>query len=112
MGAFPSAPVDADTASLLDLIDGDPIHERDRATVVAAILEDANTHCGELDPNRLRVLLTDERGDYRVYPAVVGATVFSLRSRGVLIPEGWTLSLDKRSGNSGKPIRTYRVITP
>lgn len=109
MTALPSAPVDPRTASLLALIDSDPIHERDRATVITAILVDARDNDGELDLNRLRARLTDERGNYRVYPAVVGSTVCALRWRGVLVHKGWTLSTDTHGRNSGKPIKTYTV---
>ena len=35
---FPSGRVDADTAAILELISGDPLHAEDRTAVVRAIL--------------------------------------------------------------------------
>ena len=109
--AIPSAPVDADTASLLALIRADRIHADDCATVVAAIQRTAAENAGTVDPNRLRVLLHNEHGCI-VHPPVIGATVSALRHRGVLEPTGWVVTEGSRSGNDGRPARTYRLRRP
>ena len=104
-----AAPVDAPTASLLDLIDGDPIHATDRATVIEGILDVAAHNGGAIDPNTLRLWLTDEAGECIVYPPVIGATVYALRRAGVLVQTGWTVTTGSRSGNGGRPARCYRL---
>jgi hypothetical protein len=96
-------------ASLLDLIATDPVHRDDRAAVEAAIREDAASHSGQVDPNRVRESLTNEYG-LTVYPRVIGATYSALRQAGVLIADGWTTSTDVRGGNAGKPARLYRLL--
>lgn len=112
MSATPhAAPVDERTASLLALVDGDPVHAIDRAVIVGAIVQTARDHGGLVDPNQLRVLLTNEHGSV-VYPAVIGAVIASLRHRGVLREAGWVVTTGSRSGNSGKPSRRYALHLP
>jgi len=101
--------VTATQDSLLDLIATDPVHRDDRARVEAAIRGDAASHSGQIDPNRVRDALTNEYG-LDVYPRVVGAVYSSLRRAGVIVPDGWTTSTDRRGGNHGKPARTYRWV--
>lgn len=95
---------------LLALIADDPIHSTDRATVEAAIREDAARHDGHIDPNRVRALLTNAHG-LTVYPRVIGATYSALRQAGVIVADGWTVSTDTNGGNAGKPARLYRLVT-
>ena len=106
---LPSAPVTDETAAILDLLCMDPIHARDRATIVRAIVAEAHARGGRVDPNRLRARLCDENGNLRVYPRVVGATVHALVRAGVLVPDGWVTSTDRRGRNAGKPARAYRA---
>jgi hypothetical protein len=101
---FPSGPVDADTQSLLDLLHGDPLHETDRAAVVAAILAAAAANEGRVDPNRVRALIPDS-----VFPRVTSAVYNSLARKGVLTVDGWTVSEDASGRNVGKPCRLYRL---
>lgn len=103
--AFPSTAVDPDTASLLELIDGDPLHETDRAAVIDAILAVARAHGGEINPNLVR-----ERIPRSVYHRVVGSTYRSLTQRGIIAVAGWVVSEDKHGRNSGKPARKYRLV--
>jgi uncharacterized alpha-E superfamily protein len=103
-----AGPVDARTASLLALIDGDPIHADDRRKVVEAIQQVAADFGGIVSPNHLRVLLTDRRGNSTVYPNVIGAVVRTLAARGVLTFDGWVVTTGSRSGNTGRPARRYR----
>ena len=95
--------VDPATQALLDLIHGDPIHDRDREAVVNAIraaVRDDGTVCG----NDWRRLVPQW-----VYPRVVGATVNALARAGVLRATGeWVASDDLAGRNSGKPVRVYR----
>ena len=105
-----AAPVDAETASLLALIAGDPIHATDRATITAAIVEAAHRGNGVVSMNTVRTRLWNEHGSV-VYPKVVGAVVAALRHQGVLVPAGWEVTEGSRSGNTGKPCRSY-TYTP
>ncbi|GAA5119076.1 hypothetical protein [Haloechinothrix salitolerans] len=102
--AFPSSSVDSDTAELLALINGDPLHDRDRAAVIGAILSVGRDNGGVVDPNDVRSRLGGS-----VYPRVVGAVYQSLAKRGVLVGDGWVISKDRRGRNSGKPCRRYRL---
>lgn len=95
---------DDETAAILQLITGDPIHERDRCEVVAAIVAAADEDDGYVDANVVRAKLSG-----RVYPRVIGATYAALRRAGVLVPHGWTVSTDTAGRNTGKPCRTYRL---
>jgi len=95
---------DDETAAILRLVSGDPIHERDRAAVVAAIVAAAQEDDGYVDPNLVRSRLSG-----RVYPRVTGATYYALRRAGVLEPAGWTVSTDTAGRNTGKPCRMYRL---
>ncbi|OXM73073.1 MULTISPECIES: hypothetical protein [Amycolatopsis] len=103
---FPSAPVDADTESILQLVAGDPLHEDDRAAVVRAILAAAAADGGRVDPNAVRKLIPDN-----VYPRVIGATYLTLAKKGLLVVDGWTVSEDRAGRNTGKPCRLYRLNT-
>ena len=98
-----AAGVDPATQSLLDLIDGDPIHARDREAVIDAIraaVRSDGTVCG----NDWRGLIPTW-----VYPRVIGATVNALGRAGVLQSTGeWRISDDLAGRNSGKPVRVYR----
>jgi hypothetical protein len=99
--------VDPDTAALLDLMDGDPIHARDREAVIDAIraaVRPDGTVCG----NDWRGLVPQW-----VYPRVIGATVHALARRGILQATGdWAISDDTVGKNSGKPVRVYRWHGP
>lgn len=104
-------PVDAQTAALLDLIGGDPIHATDRATIAEGIRECVRMNDGVLDPNMLRAWLRDdETGECIVYPACIGATVAALRHAGRLVEDGWVVTTGSSSGNNGRPARAYRWV--
>jgi len=103
------AAVDQTTASLLALIDGDPIHAADRARVINAIIATADADADRVDPNRLRRRLTDEHGQSTVYPAVIGSTFSALAARGVLVSIGWTTTAGSKSHNNGRPARVRRL---
>jgi hypothetical protein len=109
MTAYPSAPVDAATADLLDLIASDRLHADDSATVVAAIRATAAEHAGVVDPNRVRALLRNEHGSV-VTPQVIGATYQALAKAGVLVADGWVITEGSTSGNNGRPARRYRLV--
>lgn len=104
----PSSSVDERTAALLDLIAGDPIHAEDRRRIVAAIVAEAKASHGFVDPNKVRIRLTNRAGVLTVYPSVIGAVYFALTRSGQLATAGWLVNQD-HSGNSGKPLRRYRL---
>ena len=98
-----AAGVDPDTAAILDLIAGDPIHERDREAIVDAIRASVRDD-GTVSGNDWRPRLPAW-----VYPRCVGSTVHALAKAGVLAPTGeWVVSDDLAGRNSGKPTRLYR----
>jgi hypothetical protein len=91
------------TQAILDLIDGDPIHERDREAIVDAIRASVDAD-GHTSANHWRGLIPTW-----VYHRVIGATVNALIKGGHLTPTGeWVLSDDVRGRNVGKPMRLYR----
>lgn len=99
---LPFGPVADDTAAILDLINGDPLHERDRAAVVDAIRAAARANHSRVNPNAVRRLIPEW-----VAPTVIGPTYRSLVHLEVLVPDGWVMSDDRRGRNSGKPVRAY-----
>ena len=106
--AIPSAPVDAQTASLLALIAADRIHADDCRTVVEGITEVCRMNDGVMDPNMLRFWLRDEEhGECIVYPPTIGATICTLARAGWLEPIGWVVTEGSLTGNDGKQARTY-----
>ncbi len=104
---FPSAPVDADTAATLQLVDGDHLHAADRARVDTAIRTIAAADGGVVDPGQVRRLLTNEHG-LTVYPRVLSARYFALRKAGLIERAGWTTNDDQHGRNAGRPARLYR----
>jgi hypothetical protein len=103
-------PVDAATAALLDVVDGDPLHAHDRALVTAAMAADAAAHGGEIHPSRVRRALADDRGNLVVYPRVVAAAYAALVARGVIEMTRWDISDDVAGRNAGRPCRVYRLV--
>lgn len=105
--SLPSAPVSDETAALLDLIAGDPIHERDRRVIVEQIVTVARANGGRVNMNDVRAELVDGNNNMTVYPRVIGAVVSSLARHGLLVADGWTENKDRRGGNQGKPQRLW-----
>lgn len=86
-----------------------PMHDADRDRIVAAIRDDANTHNGQVDANRVRAALTNAYG-LMVPPRLLSATYGSLARSGVLVHDGWTTNTDAAGGNAGKPARLWRLV--
>jgi hypothetical protein len=98
-------PVDTYTGSLLDLIADDHIHADDRNEIERVILAVALEYDGHIDPNIVR-----RRLPTWVQPQLVGPTYRALSLARQIEPAGWTTSDDNRGRNSGKPVRTYRLV--
>lgn len=98
--------VDTYTGSLLDLIADDHIHADDRTEIERVILAVALEYDGHIDPNTVR-----RRLPAWVQPQLVGPTYRALCLAREIEPAGWTTSDDLRGRNSGKPARTYRLVT-
>lgn len=103
------ASVDDETNDLLDLI-ADSEHT---ATPIAAeewslfakVLREASRSTGRIDPNVVRPVI---RG--QVAPQRIGAFWHRAVREGLIARDAWNVSDDARSGNAGKPQRTYRWI--
>lgn len=93
---------DPQTAAILELIAGDPLHDRDREAIVDAIRASVRPD-GTVSGNDWRGLIPTW-----VYSRVIGATVHALATRGVLEHVGWVVSDDTGGRNSGKPSKVYR----
>lgn len=105
---FDDMAAEAEITAITSLMDGDPLHARDRAAVVTAILTDGRSHNGQVDPNRVRDTLPPW-----VYPRSIGSTYRVLLHHEVLVFEGrWTENLDGKGRNIGKPQRLYRLARP
>ena len=104
---------DPDTAARVMLVADDRVHATDRERVVAAILADADTHGGRIDPNRVRAALThtDDNGKpaLTVQPQVLSAAYMALKHRRAIAADGYTTNDDRAGGNHGKPLRLYRL---
>ena len=98
--------VDTATGSLLDLIADSDDHAHHRAEIERVILAVALEHDGHIDPNTVR-----RRLPAWVQPQLVGPTYRSLCLAREIEPAGWTTSDDHRGRNSGKPARTYRLVS-
>jgi hypothetical protein len=106
----PASGIDSDTADLLALIAGDPCHARDREVIVAAIVAEAHSHLGRVNPNSLRArLINPKTGALTVTPMVIGAVIRSLAVKGALQVAGWT-ECTTWAGNGGKPQRVWRLV--
>lgn len=103
-------PVTEETAAILALMAGDPIHAGDRERIVNAILYCANHSAGVVDPNMVRARLQTPTGDLTVYPRLMGAVYRQLATAGVLVPAGWLVNEDTHGRNAGRPMRRYRYI--
>lgn len=95
---------------LLDLVATDTTNT-DRARSEAAIRADAAAHGGLVDPNRVRVALTDGNGDLTVRPRVLAATYSALARMGVLVAAGRVASTDLRSRNRHHDLTAWRLLT-
>lgn len=112
MTPFAPAPVDPDTAALLDTLASDwrPFAAADRNRIAAAIRADAAAHNGSVSPNRVRAALAALPLAEQPKPQSVGPVYRALCLAGVLIPAGLEVSDDRRGRNSGKLGRAYRWI--
>lgn len=92
-------------ASVTSLVVADPMHDRDIAAIDEAIETDAAKHGGQVDPNRVRLMLPDY-----VQAQVIGARYNTLIRAGRLKQRGWTTNEDRKGRNVGKPIAVYDYI--
>ena len=99
-------PVDTATGNLLDLIADSDDHAHHRAEIERVILAVALEHDGHIDPNLVR-----RRLPAWVQPQLVGPTYRRLCLAREIEAAGWTTSDDLRGRNSGKPARTYELVT-
>lgn len=104
-----SIPVLDDLEPTTQLVLADVIHDADRALVVATIKADADTHDGEINPNRVREALT-RGGELVVSPRVLSAVYYALRCEQQIKHAGWVESTDLRSRNRHKPARLWRWV--
>jgi hypothetical protein len=103
-------PLPDQTAAILDCVSGDPIHARDRARVIAAIVADAEEHDDEIDADRVRARLVTDDGQLIVYPRLLSALYGHLARAGVIQFDHWKTSEDAHGGNQGRPARVWRLV--
>lgn len=104
---FPTSPIDEQTETILDRINGNDAYTDDRYEVVKAICKAAADNDGEVDPNEVRLHLDKVNAPY-----VVGAVYKALAKAGILVQTGWSVSTDTHGRNSGKPARLYTLVEP
>jgi len=97
--------VDTATGSLLDLIADSDDHAHHRREIERIILAVALEHDGHIDPNVVRARLPAW-----VQPQLVGPTYRALALAREIEPHGWTTNDDTKGRNSGKPLKTYRLV--
>lgn len=109
MITYPSAPVDGPTQDTLDLLTVDPSKRTDREVVEVTVEDVATTHGGVIDPNVLRDRLKGEDGHPRVQPQIVGSVINALARSKRIVPDGWVITTNSPTGNSGRPARRWRT---
>lgn len=87
---------------ILALMAADPIHDRDKTAVIAAVREAARRCNGTISRNDLNIPVW-------VHHKMVGATISGLIRSRALTPVGWVTSTDTRGRNAGRPARQYRA---
>lgn len=97
--------VDHATADLLNLIVGSDNHAHHREEVERVIWAVALDNGGHIDPNEVRARIPSW-----VQPQLVGPTYRAMTLARDIEPDGWTTNTDTRGRNSGKPLRTYRIV--
>jgi len=103
-------PIDEHTQAVLALVRGNPLHDRDRERIVAAIFDEAKEHGGRVNPNRVRSRLTSPiSNQLDVNPRVIGAVYSALTGAGVLAFVDFCVSTDTAGKNRGKPARVYHL---
>lgn len=111
MSAPRFAPVDDDTASLLDLIAEDPRVEHDYRLFLNACEEVALGH-GIVTVNAVRSLLTATNGDLRIRPQRLSAFWRKAELDGHLARTGeWDICQGSGSGNNGRPQPRRRWVS-
>lgn len=104
-----SAPVDADTKAVIDLVATDWNAAHDWSLFKRACYKAANTDGGRVDPNTVRGLLSNEYG-LTIEPRRYSAFWSRAAGRdGFLVKDGWVVNEDKRGKNAGRPQRCYRL---
>lgn len=102
-------PIAREVDSIIEAMNGDPVHARDRRTIVTAIIAEAHASGGRVDPNRLRARLVNEHGRLTVYPRLLPAVIGGLVARRVLLPDGHVRSTDRVGRNTNKLLPKYRL---
>lgn len=105
----PERRLDPTTRAILDLLNGDPIHDADRERILVAIRAEGLASGGRVDPNRVRERLT-VNGSLVVNPRVLSGFYSRLASRGYLAPDGKVVNGSR--GNSNKESNAWRLTRP
>ena len=106
-----SAPVDADTKAVVDLVATDWNADNDWRLFERECRLTAYHRDGRVDPNRVRKRLSNEYG-LTIEPRRYSSFWSRAAGRdGFLVADGWVMNDDKRAGNRGKPTRAYRLRT-
>lgn len=85
-----------------------PLGQDGRDRILDAFRQAARLDGGYVNPNRVRDLLTDSKGELVVRPRQLSATYSSARADGLIVHHDWVVNGDVAGGNAGKPLRRYR----
>lgn len=108
---FPSAPIDGDTKTTVELVGNDWRSDRDWQAFEDTVRQEAWWKDGVVDPNKVRNRLSNRFGltiEPRRYSAFWSRAA---GKSGFLVADGWTVNDDVKGGNRGKPQRMYRLRT-
>ncbi len=105
-----SGGLDPTTRHILDLLNGDPLHDADRERILAAVHAEGVASGGLVDPNRVRIRLSDDRGNLVVNPRVLSGFYHRLAHIGYLTPAGRVRNTSR--GNGNKETTTWRLARP
>ena len=122
--SFPSEPIAGETRSTVELVGEDWRADEDWRRFKAACLESVrgvymkSTHGPTVgtkwvDPNTVRRLLTNQRGELTIAPRRLSAFYNRAAGKdGFLDFSHWGINDDAKGRNKGKPCRIYRLRAP
>lgn len=107
---FPSAPIEGETIATVDAVARGSVIDDDWLAFVAACESVAEAHDGAVDPNNVRLYLTDWWGDLIIRPRRLSAFYNRAAGKsGFLDFSHWGINGDHKGRNAGRPARIYKI---